>query len=168
MKTKNYGDEKSKDLFTKALIKKGFEVDDADNYDANGKPLPDLYGERNGIKYKFELKQRECYSDQWEDILISEHKLKLQSNYSRLYFVFFYADGVGFIVNPEKQEYHLEKKYTSKTTRFEDGSKSYEWKAIFKQDEAYRFNFTPETIYEPYQLEKAEKLRRWKQKRDAN
>ena len=168
MQSKNYGDEKSKNLFAKALKKQGFSVDDADNYSANGLPLPDLYGQKDGIKYKFELKQRECDSTQYGDILISEHKLKLQSNFSKLYFVFFYTDGIGYIVNPQKQKYRLERKLTARTTRLGDYNQSYEVKAIFDQKDAQMFRFDPKLIYSEFDLELARLKRERKQKKGGN
>lgn len=144
----NYGDKKSKRAFLVQLFEKGFKVWDADIPENEYVFRPDIFAEKNGQQYAFELKARTCPSTQYGDILISEHKVHICDSHPELkyYLVFFYTDGVGYILDPSAE--HTVKWFnTPKTTHFGDHSYSKEPKAVYQTTVAQHFDFTPELIY---------------------
>lgn len=146
----NYGDERSKEMFALKMLKSGFKVWDADYVsEEQYKFRPDLYGERNGVLYAYEIKARNIPSTKFGDILISEHKLNLYEEHPEVqyYLVFFYTDGIGYILEPN-QPHTIEEKPTKRTTYFSDQSVSMERKAIYQTSVAKRFKFDPQLIYE--------------------
>lgn len=168
MQNKNYGDQKSKILFAKSLVKQGYKVYDADNFAAKkGVTRPDLYAKKDGKIYQFELKQRKEASEDVPDLLISEHKLQLINAKTTTYFVWFFSDGAGFILDPSKKEYIVKEYLTSKTTRLGRYEQNYEKKVIFQKNDAQTFRFEPKKIYSEFDLELARLKRERKQKRAA-
>lgn len=166
---KNYGDQKSKILFAKSLVKQGYKVYDADNFAAKkGVTRPDLYAKKDGKIYQFELKQRNKESEDVPDLLISEHKLQLVNEKTTTYFVWFFCDGVGYILDPSKYEYTLKKYLTSRTTRLGRYEQEYELKASFQKNDAQTFKFEPKKIYSDFDLDVARLSRERKQKKGGN
>lgn len=145
----DYGDKKSQNFFACGLLNNGYKVWFADaDATLQYKFRPDIFAEKNGVQYAFELKSRTIPSTKFGDILISEHKLNLFFAHPEIQYrlVFFYTDGVGFIVDPS-QTHTIEEKPTKRTTYFSDQSVSMERKAIYQTSVAKKFKFNPQRIY---------------------
>lgn len=144
----NAGDEKSKELFTKLLTHIGHTVTDCDLKIQKGVKRPDLISEKNGVKYCFELKQRYMTSDKFHDIMITDDKLWMVKQYQgKVYFVFFYADGVGYILDANTKPDEVRQVYAKATTRFWDQRMVVKNFLIWSVDKAQKFKFKPEDIY---------------------
>lgn len=146
--SKNAGDEKSKELFKKGLEKQGYTVTDCDTKIERGVKRPDLMAEKNGVTYYFELKQRDKFSYTFNDLMITDDKTWLVEQYGdKAYFVFFYLDGVCYVLNAHTPPDEIRKVSAPTTTRFYDNryvSKTY---LIWSVDKAQKFVFKPELIY---------------------
>lgn len=145
----NAGDDKSKELFAKALKHIGHTVKDCDTIVQKGVKRPDLTSEKNGVKYCFELKQRYFDSDKFNDIMISDDKLWMVKQYQseKVYFVFFYTDGVGYLLDANTKPDEVRKVYAKATTRFWDQRMVAKNFLIWNVDKAQKFRFKPEDIY---------------------
>lgn len=145
----NYGDEQSKRIFTLQLEKKGYKVWDADaDLENQYKFRPDLYAEKDGVQWAFELKARLIPSTKYGDILISAPKVDLYAEHPEVQYrlVFFYTDGVGYMIEPS-QPHTISMMPAKKTTFFDDQTLIMKPQAIYHPSTANRFTFNPKIIY---------------------
>lgn len=149
MKYNNPGDQKSQKMFAEALIKQGHSVIECDTRENRFKKRPDLFSIKDGVEYVWELKQRMFESTKYGDITITDDKLWQTSFAGRVYFVFFYSDGVGYIVDARSEPDYIEEKFAKSTTRFKDRHKVKKrficWYPT--NPNVKRFTFNPKNIY---------------------
>lgn len=147
MATNLAGDDKSKNLFAKALTRQGHIVSDCDETIERYKKRPDLISEKDGVTYWFELKQRNLKSTDYSDIMITSDKMWMLANDVKIYLVFFYTDGKGYILDARTPPDKVIKKAAKKTTRFADRHRVIKEFIIWNTDKAIEFTFEPDLIY---------------------
>lgn len=140
------GDEKSKQYFTNFLIRKGFAVYDCDTHIEKGVKRPDIIATKNGQKIYFELKQRDCNSDTFDTLVISDDKLWLRQ-YLNAYYVFFYRDNKGCIINVHTEPYKTDVMNAKKTTRFACRAKVEKVFLHYTPDQCKWFDINSSEIY---------------------
>lgn len=144
----NAGDEKSKLFFKLKLEQNGFTVYDWDSKIEKGVKRGDLIATKNGKTYYFELKQRYVRSDKFNDIMITLDKQWLVDTYGdNVFFVFFYINGVGYVLKANTPPDETGTQYMKETTRFRNNEPVLKHYASWKPERAKRFIFNPENVY---------------------
>lgn len=142
------GDEKSKNFFKSKLEQNGFTVFDWDSKIEKGVKRGDLIGVKNNRIYYFELKQRYVPSTKYNDLLITLDKQWLVDSYGgNVCFVFFFNDGVGYMLKANTPPDSTGVEYMKKTTMFFNNDKVQKHYASWKPERAKKFKFDANLIY---------------------
>lgn len=137
-------DQRSKDLFTKFLSGRGFtNIQNTDHTEDEFYYL-DITAEKNGKKYGFELKDKNCTSTAFGDIMCDVAKAEKSfhdlnnDTYDYIAVVNFYTDKC-FAYNSVLAG-HVEMKYVPSTTSF--GCATYDWEPMWILTQKKRFEYT--------------------------
>lgn len=138
-------DKKSKELFSKFLREHQY-TDIKDTDEISQYYTFDILANRDGKKYAFELKDRNCKSTSYGDILCEKHKYDVAVNkinsgeYDAVFVVNFYTDGVFAICHIYLGKEKL--MFCPKTTSFKN--REYEQKKMWLMPQKQIFEYDRE------------------------